>query len=174
MGISLFINCDGSPFLKIGIILAILSLSVNMPVFINWFINMVNYLMISVSIIFNSFEEIPSQPQLRFVVRLYIVLCTVSLLTFLNLKKVNVFFFVMAMILIAIILNPLCNSLTYACIYVGYMGCACMWLHHNKLCAYCVFLPVFNEDIVAQFYTLFYESVRTILDYAVLPSVLCF
>ena len=38
------------------------------------------------SIIFNSFEEIPSQPQMFFVGRLSIILFTVSLSTSLNLK----------------------------------------------------------------------------------------
>ena len=58
------LNSDGSSFLKIGITLAIFSLSKNMPVFINLFINRFNDLRMADSIIFNSFEEIPSQPQL--------------------------------------------------------------------------------------------------------------
>ena len=42
-----FLNSDGSSFLKIGITLAILSLSGNMPVFITWLINRVNGLMMA-------------------------------------------------------------------------------------------------------------------------------
>ena len=41
--------------------MAILSLSGNIPVFITWFINRVNDFMMAGSIIFKSFEEIPSQ-----------------------------------------------------------------------------------------------------------------
>ena len=57
------LNSDRSSFLKIGITLAILNLSRNMPVFFNWINNRVNDLMMAGSIIFNNFEEIPSQPQ---------------------------------------------------------------------------------------------------------------
>ena len=35
----------------------------------------------------------------------------------------------------------------------------------QSMCILCI-LPVFNEDIVEQFYSLFYESVRTIVDCA--------
>ena len=72
-----------------GIPLAILSLSGNMPIFITWLIHMVNDLMMAGSTIINSFEEIPSQPQLFFVGRLFVVFFTVSLSLFLNL---NLFF----------------------------------------------------------------------------------
>ena len=44
----LFLNSDGSSFLKIGLTLAILSLSGNMFVFIIWFINRANHLMMAV------------------------------------------------------------------------------------------------------------------------------
>ena len=43
-----------------GITLAIFSLPGNMPVCITWLINRANDLMMAGSIIFNSFEEIPS------------------------------------------------------------------------------------------------------------------
>ena len=46
---------------KVGITLAILSLSGNMPVFKTWWINRAYGLMVAGSIIFRSFEEVPSQ-----------------------------------------------------------------------------------------------------------------
>ena len=46
MGLS-FLNSDESSFLKIGLTLAILGLSGNIPVFITWFINRVNDLMMA-------------------------------------------------------------------------------------------------------------------------------
>ena len=56
MGV-LFLNSDGSSFLKIGITLAMLSLSGNMPVFITCCINRINDLMMAGSIIFNSLRQ---------------------------------------------------------------------------------------------------------------------
>ena len=51
--------------MKIGITLAILSLSGNISVFITSFINKVNDLMMAGSIIFNSFEETQSQREME-------------------------------------------------------------------------------------------------------------
>ena len=128
MGLTL-LNSDGSSFLIIGITLAIFSLSWNMAVFIT-FINRVNDLMMADSIIFNSFEEIPSKPQLFFVGRLSMVFFAVSLSTFLNLKTESTCFFkVITIILTNITLNLLCNSLTYICKIVieliGNITCIC-------------------------------------------------
>ena len=49
-----------------------------MPVFMTWFVSRVNDLMIVGSIIFKSFEEIPSEPLLFYVGRLSMVFFTVS------------------------------------------------------------------------------------------------
>ena len=68
----------GSPFLKIGVTLAILSLSGKIPVFNTCFITIVNDFMIAGSIIFKNFEEIPSNPQLCFVGKFYIIFFTAS------------------------------------------------------------------------------------------------
>ena len=51
--------------------MAIFSSSGKIPVFNTWFVNIVNDLIIAVSIIFINFEEIRSNPQLFFVGRLY-------------------------------------------------------------------------------------------------------
>ena len=93
MGPSSFLNSDGSPFLKIGITLTSLSLSVNMPVFITWFINMVNDLMMASSIIFNSFEEMPSQRKLFFFGKaLYCFLYSFFIYILKSENRVNLFF----------------------------------------------------------------------------------
>ena len=69
---------DGSSFLNIGITFAIFSLSGNTPEYKTWFINSVNDLKITGSITLSNFVETPSNPQLFFVGRLFIVFLTVS------------------------------------------------------------------------------------------------
>ena len=61
----------------IGITLAILSLSGNIPVFNTWLINRVNDLIITGAITFNNFDDISSCPQLLFAGRLFIVFLTI-------------------------------------------------------------------------------------------------
>ena len=73
-------------FQIVGITLAILSLSGNIPEFNNWIINRVSGLIITGAITLNNFDDISSYPQLFFVGRLFIMFLTIISSTFLKVK----------------------------------------------------------------------------------------
>ena len=142
--------------------MAILSFSGNVPVFVTWFINRVNDVMMAGSIIFNSFDEIPSQLFFFCWKAFYNFIYVFFVYVFKSEYRVNSLFKVITIILIAIVLNSLCNSLTYTCKIVT--ECIC------NICLICYINAIFFK--IKYLFALFLERISFLIFQVFLMSFL--